>query len=96
MNVPELLEKLPDDPYKIAVFFRREGLKGWRRHPSACPVGLYLRIRTDMTGIYVRKDAVRVRDESTDEIYPLPVAVQEFVRRFDAGRYKSLTLGMYQ
>lgn len=88
MNVPELLEKLPDDPSKIAAFFRRKGIKGCQRNSRACPVANYLSAAASTPVTVGARDLLWGDYLRYGE--RLPWSVQEFILRFDNGKYKAL------
>jgi hypothetical protein len=89
-----LLVSLGSEPDEVAQALRAAGIYGYRDEPASCPVANWL---AQETGLSPHVDRAAV------ELYPIPIgdegplvesatplAVAEFVGRFDNGEYSDL------
>lgn len=95
--MPELtlfqaLAELPDTPDGIADRMRVLGIKGYCGDAYNCPIANWLlRPDTGYEGASVGDIRIEVCDDDSGfQDAPMPPAVAEFVRRFDAGVYLDL------
>jgi hypothetical protein len=99
VRVEKALAKLRNKtPDQIAAYLKRRHCTGQRDHAYSCPVALFLkaesklrckRIRVESAKVQIEGKAHRMFDDPEAEI-DTPVAVEDFVNRFDRGAYPEL------
>lgn len=94
-RLDRVLDDLGTDPDQIADIFWVADAHGRRAHPTENPVARYLRVRLHADAVRVGPSAARVVVTAGGESVsiPLPVAVREFLGRFDQGLYPELDHG---
>lgn len=80
---------------EIAKALKAYGVTGYRRNPTDGPIASHLWAVLTAEGfrrvrVSVNEDLIRVETDGCQIDFPTPPAVQEFIRRFDAGAYPEL------
>lgn len=93
-TVGELLERLQalGSHKAIALHLAEYGITGTQCNAGTCPIALYLQQETGNFEIHVgEEDAAIWRSGAvSDQLFPLPAAVRDFIAFFDAGMYPKL------
>ena len=95
--IGKLAEMSPDD---MAAHFREHGIAGLRAHAKTCVVARYITQETSITSVGVTRKYIRAYNDDgyirayindgIDSMFVTPPSVEEFVTRFDAGKYPHL------
>lgn len=75
---------------EIAAKFKHIGIKGERKSALCCPLSVYLENRT---GVHhtITEDKYSIYDRTHGVIHgDLPKSVQNFIKKFDKGKYPEL------
>lgn len=83
------LAALPDSPDAIAALLAERGCTGYMGSPTLCPIAMWIRAHVDGEAVLVPHVARRVATVSGVR-FQLSSAADNFVARFDAGRYPEL------
>lgn len=88
----DFLRSLGPRGHNVLAALRKSGCHGERQSKADCPLSCAVRSHfDDVDKIVTDEDAVFVESSSADIAVALPPGCREFVSRYDAGQYRTLT-----
>lgn len=91
-QLKDLLVKLGESGGEIAQFLKAQECKGYISEPNSCPIAVYLSKETGQPA-FVSADCIYL-NKASDPSYlteeEIPIAVEDFIFRFDDGEYPEL------
>lgn len=78
------------DANDIAATLADAGCFGWINHAGCCPLSRHISDNETEVLVWPRKVTFRIDETMEQEILPLSSNLQEFVLKFDKGKFKYL------
>lgn len=93
MTFIEAINTLGDSPESVSAKLQEMNIKGYKRQAGFCPIAKYLNA-CGFPDVTVSSLAMRYGKDRhvADEVVPLPLGVQAWIRNFDDDKYPEFSI----